>query len=75
MVCEIAHFVYSGATGGTLIHRQLSRPMRKPSPIHSCTYDQKYETFTSSRLLSHFYRGDTDLSASIDMVWFIVSFW
>jgi len=36
MVCDIAHFGYNGATVCTLIHRQLSAPMRKPSSIHCC---------------------------------------
>jgi len=38
-----------------LVHRQLSAPMRKSSPIHSCTHDQNHKS-TSSTPLSHFYR-------------------
>ena len=36
-------------------------PMRKLSPIHSCTYDQNHKSrSTFSRLLSHFYREDAE---------------
>jgi len=38
MVCVITHFAYNGATVCMLIYRQLSAPIRKSSPIHSCTY-------------------------------------
>jgi len=49
MVCEITHFGYYGATVWALIHRQLSAPMRKTSPIHSCTYNQNDKTLPLPR--------------------------
>jgi len=67
MVCKIAHFWYNGATvstvTSTLIHPQLSVPIRKPSSIHFCTYDQNHKSLsTSSTSSSQFYRRDADLS-------------
>jgi len=68
MVCEIAHFAYNGATMFTLIHRQLSALKLKSSPICSCTYYDEIHNSpcTSSTPLSHFYRGDADLSANVE---------
>jgi len=67
MVCEIAHFGYNGATVCIPIHPQFSAPMRKSPPIHFCTYDQNHRSLSPfSRSLSHFYRGDADLSESVE---------
>ena len=57
---KIAHFGgCNGATVCILIHWQLSAPIRKSSPIHSCTCIQNDKS-TSSTSWSHFYRGDAD---------------
>ena len=65
MVCEIAHFGYNGATVCILIHRQRSAWKQ---PIHSCTYDQNHKRSSAlSTSLSHFYRGDANLSASVEL--------
>ena len=51
-----------------LIHRHLSAPIQKSSLIHSCTcYDQNHKnSSTSLTPLSQVYRGDADLSTSIE---------
>jgi len=68
MACEIAHFSYNGATVCILTHWQLSAPIRKSSSIHSCAYNQNDKS-ASSTSLSHFYRGDADLSATVEPVY------
>jgi len=59
------HTAYNRATICILIHRQLSAPIQKSPPIHSCTYDQNHKS-TSLTSLSHFYRAVADLSASVE---------
>jgi len=64
MGCEIAHIGCNGVTVYTLIHRQIFTYMRKSFFIHS--HDQNHKSPpTSSTSLSHFHRGDADLSASV----------
>jgi len=65
MVLEIAHFGYNGVTVCILIHQQLSAPTRKSSPIHSCN-NHKSPSSTSLMSLSNSYRGDADLTASVE---------
>jgi len=66
MVCDVPHVRYNGAIVCILIHRQLSGPIRKSSPIHSSTYDQNHQSASiSSKSLSHFFHVDADLSASV----------
>jgi len=48
-VCEIAHFGQNSATVWILIHRQLSEPIQKLSPIHSCSYNQNHYSASTSR--------------------------
>jgi len=66
MVCEVAHFGYNGAIVCILIHRRLSAPIRKSSPLHFYTYEHNHISFsTSSMSSSHFDRGHADLFASV----------
>ena len=66
VVCDIANFGYNGATVYILIGNFL-HPCGKSSSILSCFMTRIIiAPSSSSKLLSHFYRRDADLSASIE---------
>ena len=73
MVCEITQFGYNGATAYILIHQQLSAPIRKSNPIHSCTYDQNLRTPSTSLTPSHFYPIEAVLASSVEPAYFSAS--
>jgi len=67
MVCGIAHFGCYSATVCILIPWQLSAPVRRCFPMHSCTYDQNHWSLHFLDVtLSYFCRSDADLSASVE---------